>query len=271
MKSARTLILITLTIMLLLPSCTKERDPEDILTSTTWRLISYMDLIDPILLLDCDLDDCYSFNSDGTVILDEGPTICDDSESYQTVFSWSLSENGHIITFDGWSCPVDVSEDELFVGCEIFSMTFIPCSSTAYLKESKRRKEILMSHSWKIASSSTNLCVTYHQDGTLTPGWWQFIKNKEIKVSELLKSEDCSFDFYQTFNSGIKINSGFNEDAITWDWSDYGIGWTESYYGDEELDMTYVIKSISKDRIELTLFLHERWEQEPREVVFVPC
>lgn len=217
--------------MLLLPSCTKERDPEDIITSTTWRLISFNNPIDPILLLDCDLDDCYRFKTDGTVIRDEGPTICEDKEIDQTIFSWSLSENGHIITFDGWSCPVDVSEYELFIGCEIFTLTFIPCTSTEYIKESKKRKEILLSHKW-IDDTSWPNCRKYNQDGTIT--------------------------------------HDFNE-IWTWEWSEYGIGWTE-FHG--FYNVTYSIESITKDEIVATAFYDSPIPSslfDPLRVTLVPC
>jgi len=125
MKYSSLLIYPALVIMVLFLSCGKEQDPIDILTSTSWKLVSFNSYVEPEPLWDCDMDDSYTFNTDGSVTIDRRQT-CEGGDLEFEPSRWSLSENGTIITLDGYSCSVDISEDELLIVTGFFSLRFIP-------------------------------------------------------------------------------------------------------------------------------------------------
>jgi hypothetical protein len=60
----------------------------------------------PGLLLDCQKDNIFTFNSDGTGVDDEGPTKCNPASPQTTPFTWSFNANQNAI----------VSSDSLFSG-----------------------------------------------------------------------------------------------------------------------------------------------------------
>ncbi len=46
---------------------------------------------------ECVLDDFDMYRSDGTFVIDNGPTKCDPHEFQQTIFKWEFRENGTVI------------------------------------------------------------------------------------------------------------------------------------------------------------------------------
>jgi hypothetical protein len=48
---------------------------------------------------DCDIDNTFTFNSNGTGVADEGPTKCDPSSPQTANFSWSFANNETEIVF----------------------------------------------------------------------------------------------------------------------------------------------------------------------------
>ena len=238
MKSIKFFILAVFPFILIIPSCSKENelDLKSILTSQSWRLISDIDVLGAIPLWECDLDDCHRFNPDGTITFEKGSIDCPQSQSYDLGFyTWSLTENGRTITFDGTqSYDIDITEDKMFISCVFGSMTFISCSGNAYLKESQNRKEILMSHGWICESCEDSPiyyfdgCYTYKSDGTIA------VDGK---------------------------NTGF-----TWDWSAYGTEWFEH---DPYDDYIAVIESISNNRI--VFIFQDKQRYEPYRVTYISC
>lgn len=82
-------------------SCTSEKTDAEVLGSTTWRLSNlFINGSDFMLLADdCDKDDKYYFNEDGTYSQDEGSIKCDEADP-QTVAtgSWTISSDGATFT-----------------------------------------------------------------------------------------------------------------------------------------------------------------------------
>lgn len=82
-------------------SCTSEKTDAEILGATTWKLTNlYVNGADFFSLADnCDKDDVYYFNEDGTYKHDEGATTCETGDP-QIVEqgTWSISSDGASFT-----------------------------------------------------------------------------------------------------------------------------------------------------------------------------
>jgi hypothetical protein len=98
------LLLLTLSITLL--SCSKDADDgaakTDALTTGTWKLTGYMTDYDKdgtyeedsyAILAGCEKDNIYTFQPDGTEIVDEGPTKCIANNPQTRTFTWSFNDN----------------------------------------------------------------------------------------------------------------------------------------------------------------------------------
>ncbi len=109
------LTLLLISIVVVISSCRKDEELEktskDFLTAGNWQItalkiepgIEYMGIvltdIYSFAIKDCSKDDLITFNSDGTITEDEGPTKCN-PEDPQTVTenTWTLSEDGKSIS-----------------------------------------------------------------------------------------------------------------------------------------------------------------------------
>lgn len=126
-------LLITLTTFsLLFGSCKKEETPvnkskTDLLCAHYWKLASAT--VNPPLDIDgvpvtdifatfddCQKDDLTKYNTDKTVIYDEGATKCDPSASQTTSGTWSFNSDETILTENGDSGNIaELNESSLIV------------------------------------------------------------------------------------------------------------------------------------------------------------
>ena len=111
------LILLALSPMLL--SCEKEDEYFDklgALTTGTWKLTEYSldnDLdgvyeVDVFAVFDfCDKDNFYTFLTDSTVILDQGPNRCYPGNPQTSISTWSFSDNQTKLQFEGVNYQIE--------------------------------------------------------------------------------------------------------------------------------------------------------------------
>lgn len=120
-------------------SCTGEKTDAEILGATTWRITNlYVNGADFFALADnCDKDDVYYFNEDGTYKHDEGATTCNSGDP-QIVEqgAWSVSSDGTTFTVsagnDSYIYTVEVlSETELRISAYD---DFLQATTTAVYK-----------------------------------------------------------------------------------------------------------------------------------------
>jgi PBP1b-binding outer membrane lipoprotein LpoB len=92
-------------------SCSKEKDETAatenrlaLITQSSWKVASIsIDLmsdgsIDTIIDQDaCEKDNIYSFNTNGSGLVDESTLKCDELDPQSATFQWSLKDNGNII------------------------------------------------------------------------------------------------------------------------------------------------------------------------------
>ena len=98
--------LLIMSLSITLVSCSK--DPVDdaakkaALTTGTWKLTGYMTDYNKdgvyeentyTILADCEKDNIYTFQADGTEITDEGPTKCISSTPQTRTSTWSFQDN----------------------------------------------------------------------------------------------------------------------------------------------------------------------------------
>ncbi len=104
---------------LLFASCKKDDKPEDLLTGTScWKQVksetrsTATDAWVEGTIDACSKDDCTSYTSDGKTNFDEGATKCDPSDPQTSTGTYTLSEDGKILTLtqDGFSFPVTIEE-----------------------------------------------------------------------------------------------------------------------------------------------------------------
>ncbi|MCC6414037.1 MAG: hypothetical protein IT270_20480 [Saprospiraceae bacterium] len=74
----------------------------------------------------CDKDDCTRFYSDGVIIIDEGPLLCDAGDPLTIEGTWflSLDESSITLTLDGVTVPakiIEISDNKLVVEIEFLS------------------------------------------------------------------------------------------------------------------------------------------------------
>ena len=103
--------------MVIFASCKKDDDKSrtELLTQSNWKLVSdqekagsapweeYIDDYDP-----CELDNYFKFNTNGSVVLDEGPTKCDPTDPQTETGNWSFESNESRLNLDGY--VVDIEE-----------------------------------------------------------------------------------------------------------------------------------------------------------------
>lgn len=111
-------------------SCTKDNPQKspslsaaEILSAKPWKLLSYgLDInkngmIDgnEEAIRDCELDNTYTFNKDGSGIVNENSKICDGSDPSHP-FSWTLQNNDTVLDFYfGVAYIVKLSADNLYL------------------------------------------------------------------------------------------------------------------------------------------------------------
>ena len=98
--------LLVLTLSITLLSCSKgtgdDAAKKDALTTGTWKLTGYMTDYDKdgtyeensyAILAGCEKDNIYTFQADGSEIVDEGPTKCIDNNPQSRTSTWSFKSN----------------------------------------------------------------------------------------------------------------------------------------------------------------------------------
>jgi hypothetical protein len=124
-QTYRFLFFSLLSLTLLFPSCSKDDDVEqspktELLTKSAWKMNAYT--VEPgfptfdnegnitgstndifAMLEDCEKDDTHKFNTDKSLITDEGMMKCDSSDPQKTNGTWSLNadETSLTITEEG--------------------------------------------------------------------------------------------------------------------------------------------------------------------------
>ena len=87
-----------------------------------------------IYLEDCEKDNLVTFNSNGTGVNDEGPTICNVGDAQTNPFTWSLSNGDKNLTVDGITVNLlEINENNL----KVYIDTLIFGTSYRYLTISK--------------------------------------------------------------------------------------------------------------------------------------
>jgi len=122
-QNSRMLFLSLLSLTLLFSACNKDDElitKTDLLTSSSWKVTA--EIIDPgfptfdnqgnitgstndifAMMDDCSKDNTFSFNTDKTLIMDEGATKCESTAPQKTAGTWSFNsdETTLTITVDG--------------------------------------------------------------------------------------------------------------------------------------------------------------------------
>lgn len=129
----RLLIICLLSFNLLFSSCKKDEEElspkTELLTNSAWKMTAYT--VDPgfptfdnegnitgstngifVLLDDCEKDDTHKFNTDKSLVTDEGMTRCDSSDPQKTNGTWTFNtdETTLTITEEGESQIVTILE-----------------------------------------------------------------------------------------------------------------------------------------------------------------
>jgi hypothetical protein len=112
------LFLVALSIVLL--SCSKDpvddASKKDALVTGTWKLTGYMTDYDKdgvyeedtyTMLAGCEKDNIYTFQADGSEIVDEGPAKCISSNPQIRTSSWSFSDNQTKLQMGGANYVID--------------------------------------------------------------------------------------------------------------------------------------------------------------------
>jgi hypothetical protein len=132
-QSYRFLFFSSLSLTLLFSSCSKDKEElsakTELLTKSTWKMTAYT--VEPgfptfdnegnitgstndifSMLEDCEKDDTHMFNTDKSLITDEGMAKCDSSDPQKTNGTWSFStdETSLTITEEGETQLVTILE-----------------------------------------------------------------------------------------------------------------------------------------------------------------
>lgn len=100
-------------------ACKKDKSPEELLTGPScWKTVksetraSATDAWVEETIEACSKDDCSGFTSDGKTSFDEGATKCDPSDPQTSSGTYTLSEDGKILTVtqDGFTLPFTIEE-----------------------------------------------------------------------------------------------------------------------------------------------------------------
>jgi hypothetical protein len=127
-KGIASVIFLALPVALLFVQCKKDSKPQtktEILTSGKWKTSSYT--INPAFDWDgdgttetdilsvsdeCSKDDFVQFNSNGTILGDEGPTKCDPGDPQTFSLTWSFEENETKLNIDGDVYTIETLSDQ---------------------------------------------------------------------------------------------------------------------------------------------------------------
>lgn len=101
-------------------ACNKDKTPEELLTGTTWKLVSsdYKDAgettwtVEPIE--SCNIDDTFTFKNDVATI-DAGTIKCDPTDPQTDSLPYILSEDGKTFTIDGEIFTVEKLDKSNFI------------------------------------------------------------------------------------------------------------------------------------------------------------
>lgn len=125
-------LIIIVVLIFAFSSCKKEdktpaKTKTELLTAHYWKLTALT--VDPPLLTvtnlyaqmsPCTKDDIQKYNTNNTVIYDEGPTKCDPADPQTTTASWNFNSTETIITEDGENENVlNLTENELKLSYEL--------------------------------------------------------------------------------------------------------------------------------------------------------
>ncbi len=106
-------ILFVLALWVTLISCDKEDDvtyTSEMLTNGSWKLTDYRSDYDKDGVYEvnsyanlgpCNIDDIYTYLSNGTYIQDEGPSKCDESYPQTKYFTWRFQDNTASLSLSG--------------------------------------------------------------------------------------------------------------------------------------------------------------------------
>lgn len=95
-------------------SCKDDEDSpsrKEILTGATWTVSARTSAGIPDTLEDCEKDDRFTFNTNGTIVSNEGAVKCDTSDAQTRSGTWSLSSDEKVLTLteDGLSIPLTIT------------------------------------------------------------------------------------------------------------------------------------------------------------------
>ena len=108
--------LIVMGLLLILSSCKKKEEtsaltPKEILMSKSWKITS-MKVNGVETLANCEKDDVLTFLANGTFTYNVGTNKCDLSDTNFTG-TWSLSDDGKNIVFDGDNGTAVITESQV--------------------------------------------------------------------------------------------------------------------------------------------------------------
>lgn len=130
-QTHRFLIFSLLSLALLIPSCSKDEEDErspktELLTASAWKMTAYT--VEPgfptfdnegnitgttndifALFDSCEKDDTYQFNTDKSLIIDEGLTKCNSSDPQKTNGNWSFNTDESSLTITEEVIPQTVT------------------------------------------------------------------------------------------------------------------------------------------------------------------
>jgi len=105
------------------PAMSTNKTPTDNLTQKTWHLLSYgfdhnkngLVDIDEESIRDCEKDNTYTFNKDGSGVVTENAMICDANNPVNQ-FAWTLTNNDTVLDFYyGKANIIKLDADNLYI------------------------------------------------------------------------------------------------------------------------------------------------------------
>ena len=105
------------------PAMSTNKTPTENLTQKTWRLLSYgfdhnknrLIDIDEESIRDCEKDNTYTFNKDGSGVVTENAMICDANNPVNQ-FAWTLTNNDTVLDFYyGKANIIKLDADNLYI------------------------------------------------------------------------------------------------------------------------------------------------------------
>ena len=105
------------------PAMSTNKTPTENLTQKPWRLLSYgfdhnkngLVDIDEESIRDCEKDNSYTFNKDGSGVVAENTMICDANDPVNQ-FAWTLTNNDSVLDFYyGKANIIKLDSDNLYI------------------------------------------------------------------------------------------------------------------------------------------------------------